>query len=120
MLFRFVEYHSQIDSIDCRHSSHRCQTCEQAFCEDCLPSDDIDAIGDVLPELCVLSFVTCTCTNSKTRSLLLDYGEKASAYYIRCSDCRKHFEKHPKHWLERQEEFAETQKKLDRKYALDL
>lgn len=33
----------------------RCQTCPQAFCEDCLPEDDIDAIGDTLPELCVVS-----------------------------------------------------------------
>ena len=31
----------------------RCQTCPQAFCEDCLPEDDIDAIGDTLPELFV-------------------------------------------------------------------
>jgi SWI/SNF-related matrix-associated actin-dependent regulator of chromatin subfamily A member 5 len=30
---------------------YRCQTCPQAFCEDCLPEGDIDAIGDVLPEL---------------------------------------------------------------------
>ena len=33
----------------------RCQTCPQAFCEDCLPQDDIDAIGDTLPELFVAS-----------------------------------------------------------------
>lgn len=33
----------------------RCQTCPQAFCEDCLPEDDIDAIGDTLPELSVAS-----------------------------------------------------------------
>ena len=34
---------------------YRCQTCPQAFCEDCLPEDDIDAIGDTLPELFVTS-----------------------------------------------------------------
>lgn len=32
----------------------RCQRCPQAFCEDCLPSDDIEAVGDVLPEFLVL------------------------------------------------------------------
>jgi len=35
--------------------SGSCQTCPQAFCEDCLPEDDIDAIGDTLPELFVIS-----------------------------------------------------------------
>jgi len=35
--------------------SRSCQTCPQAFCEDCLPEDDIDAIGDTLPELFVTS-----------------------------------------------------------------
>jgi hypothetical protein len=34
----------------------RCQTCPQAFCEDCLPEDDIDAIGETLPELLVVPF----------------------------------------------------------------
>lgn len=32
---------------------NRCQTCPQAFCEDCLPQGEIDAVGDVLPELYV-------------------------------------------------------------------
>lgn len=32
----------------------RCQRCPQAFCEDCLPTDDIEAVGDVLPEFLVL------------------------------------------------------------------
>ena len=36
----------------------RCQTCPQAFCEDCLPQDDIDAIGETLPELFVTSILT--------------------------------------------------------------
>lgn len=33
----------------------RCQTCPQAFCEDCLPDGELDAVGDVLPELYVFA-----------------------------------------------------------------
>ena len=33
---------------------NRCRTCTRAICEDCLPEGDIDAVGDTLPELCVI------------------------------------------------------------------
>ncbi|KAF8634735.1 hypothetical protein AX15_000747 [Amanita polypyramis BW_CC] len=49
---------SQHSCTDCRRSTSdaggmlfRCQTCHQAFCEDCLPFDDIEPIGETLPEL---------------------------------------------------------------------
>ena len=53
MLFRYVFLCAAApkSAID----QYRCQTCPQAFCEDCLPEEDIDAIGDTLPELFVTS-----------------------------------------------------------------
>jgi len=36
-----------------------CQTCPKAFCEDCLPEGDLDAVGDVLPELYVDMLIYC-------------------------------------------------------------
>lgn len=73
----------------------RCQTCPQAFCEDCLPNDDFDAVGDVLPEF-----------------LLLGLGQQNTAYYIRCHDCHAHFKEDPAVWEAWQEEMKETQAKL--------
>lgn len=55
MLFRYVFLF--IDISESCIDPHRCQTCPQAFCEDCLPEDDIDAIGDTLPELSVASII---------------------------------------------------------------
>jgi len=73
----------------------RCQTCAQAFCEDCLPEDDIDAIGDTLPEF-----------------LLLGYRASPTVYFIRCHDCQSDFARDPAIWKTWQQEFAETEEKL--------
>ncbi|EGO28787.1 hypothetical protein SERLADRAFT_434683 [Serpula lacrymans var. lacrymans S7.9] len=73
----------------------RCQTCPQAFCEDCLPNGELDVVGDVLPEF-----------------LLLGYGETSSAYFIRCHDCREYFAKHPKMRKMWEQETKETAAKL--------
>ncbi|KAF9241300.1 P-loop containing nucleoside triphosphate hydrolase protein [Melanogaster broomeanus] len=73
---------SQHNCVECNRNtaqaggccSGECQTCTQAFCEDCLPDGDIDAIGDVLPEFALLGF-----------------GAQTTAYYIRCHDCHAHW-----------------------------
>lgn len=74
----------------------RCQTCPQAFCEDCMPGGEIDAVGEVLPEF-----------------VLLGYGATSTAYYIRCHECHEHWEKEPRAWKAWEEEMAETQAKLE-------
>ncbi|KAF8554251.1 hypothetical protein OG21DRAFT_1497134 [Imleria badia] len=74
----------------------RCQTCPQAFCEDCLPQGDIDAVGDVLPEFTLLGF-----------------GAQTTAYYIRCHDCHALWAQDPAAWKAWEEEMAETQQKLE-------
>jgi hypothetical protein len=43
----------------------RCQVCDVSLCEDCLGTEEIEAIGDVLPEF-----------------LVLQYGRRAQAYYM--------------------------------------
>lgn len=55
MLFRYVSGKGTlvISALFGARPPNRCQTCPQAFCEDCLPQGDIDAVGDVLPELYV-------------------------------------------------------------------
>jgi len=73
----------------------RCQTCPDAFCEDCLPEGEMDAVGDVLPEF-----------------LVLGYGQKDNAFYIRCQNCHCRFAEEPKLWEEWQGEMREAQKKL--------
>jgi SWI/SNF-related matrix-associated actin-dependent regulator of chromatin subfamily A member 5 len=55
MLFRYVYGQSTARCLGLSAYLYRCQTCPQAFCEDCLPESDIDAVGDVLPELLVNS-----------------------------------------------------------------
>ncbi|KAH7927010.1 hypothetical protein BV22DRAFT_1007877 [Leucogyrophana mollusca] len=70
-------------------------TCPQAFCEDCMPGGEIDAIGDVLPEFVVLG-----------------YGATSTAYYIRCHDCHAHWKAHPEAWKEWEVEMKETEEKL--------
>ncbi|KAH9817990.1 SNF2 family N-terminal domain-containing protein [Melampsora americana] len=57
---------------------YRCQTCSDAYCEDCLPEEDFHPIGDIIPEF-----------------ILLGYGPISSAYYIRCVECIKHFKANP-------------------------
>ncbi|RDB18237.1 putative global transcription activator SNF2L1 [Hypsizygus marmoreus] len=81
---------------DCGGMLFRCRTCPQAFCEDCLPPGDIDAIGDVLPEF-----------------QLLGYGSSPSAYYIRCHDCREDFSANPEsqYWREWMAEIRQAEKK---------
>lgn len=74
----------------------RCQTCPQAFCEDCMPQGDIDAVGEVLPEF-----------------VLLGYGATSTAYYIRCHDCHEHWKKKPQAWKAWEKEIAETEAKLE-------
>ncbi|GJN87261.1 hypothetical protein Rhopal_000209-T1 [Rhodotorula paludigena] len=56
----------------------RCQTCPVSLCEDCLPANDLEAVGDVLPEF-----------------LLLGYGRRAQAYWIRCPECVEYFAEYP-------------------------
>ncbi|KAN0080357.1 P-loop containing nucleoside triphosphate hydrolase protein [Tylopilus felleus] len=74
----------------------RCQTCPQAFCEDCLPQGDIDAVGDVLPEFTLLGF-----------------GAQTTAYYIRCHDCHALWAQDPAAWKAWEEDMVDTQQKLE-------
>jgi len=53
----------------------KCRTRPQAFCEDCLPPGDIDAVGDVLLEF-----------------QLLGYSQSGSAHYNRCHTCREEYD----------------------------
>ncbi|GAA5924215.1 hypothetical protein JCM10213_004524 [Rhodosporidiobolus nylandii] len=82
----------------------RCQLCPSAFCEDCFSEqgdDEVEAVGDVLPEF-----------------LLLDYGKRQQAYFIRCTDCVAHFKEHPdeaKAWKKEQDEIE--QRARDEGYA---
>ncbi|KAA1109121.1 hypothetical protein PGT21_033424 [Puccinia graminis f. sp. tritici] len=57
---------------------YRCQTCPDAYCEECLPHENFYSMGDTLPEF-----------------LLLGYGPVSQAHYIRCVECLKHFESNP-------------------------
>lgn len=95
--------------------SYRCQTCPQAFCEDCLPEDDIDAIGDTLPELFVVSsplFQSVSLLALFLYSLLLGFYASPTVYFIRCHDCQSEFAKDPSTWKTWQQEFEETEQKL--------
>ncbi|SCV74235.1 BQ2448_6667 [Microbotryum intermedium] len=56
----------------------RCQLCPNSFCEDCLPPDEIDAVGDVLPEFA-----------------LLGCGKRSQAFFIRCAECVEHLQTEP-------------------------
>lgn len=42
-----------------------CQVCDVSLCEDCLGDEEIEAVGDTLPEF-----------------LVLGYGKRAQAYYM--------------------------------------
>ncbi|KAF9219876.1 hypothetical protein BS17DRAFT_371007 [Gyrodon lividus] len=94
---------SQHNCVGCKRNTaqsggmlFRCQTCTQAFCEDCLPDGDIDAVGDVLPEFALLGF-----------------GAQTTAYYIRCHDCHAQWAQDPSVWKDWEKEMAETQQKLE-------
>ncbi|PLW48329.1 hypothetical protein PCASD_02858 [Puccinia coronata f. sp. avenae] len=76
---------SQHKCVVCRRAApeaggmlYRCQTCPDAYCEDCLPLDNFYSMGDTLPEF-----------------LLLGYGQVPQAHYIRCLDCLNHFDQNP-------------------------
>jgi SWI/SNF-related matrix-associated actin-dependent regulator of chromatin subfamily A member 5 len=45
-------------------------------------------------------------------SVLLGYGAKSNAYYIRCTDCLESFKERGRFWQDWQDEFEETQVKL--------
>ncbi|TFK65861.1 hypothetical protein BDN72DRAFT_800724 [Pluteus cervinus] len=75
----------------------RCRTCPSAFCEDCLPSGELDAVGDSVPEFEALG-----------------YRQQDNAYFIRCQECLDFFVQNPSAWEEWQEEFREAEKKLGR------
>ncbi|KAH0579578.1 hypothetical protein H2248_002429 [Termitomyces sp. 'cryptogamus'] len=87
---------------DCGGMLFRCRTCPQAFCEDCLPEDDLDAIGETLPEF-----------------MLLNYGPVATAYYIRCHDCVADYAENPNSplWIEWARDISQAEKKLEERYA---
>ncbi|CAH7667124.1 ISWI chromatin-remodeling complex ATPase ISW2 [Phakopsora pachyrhizi] len=65
-------------TVDAGGMLYKCQTCSDAYCEDCLPDENFHSVGDVLPEF-----------------LLLGFGYISQAHYIRCFECLKHFEKNP-------------------------
>ncbi|BGP01284.1 hypothetical protein NBRC10513v2_002236 [Rhodotorula toruloides] len=56
----------------------RCQTCPAAFCEDDLPTTDLEVVGEVLPEF-----------------LLLGYGKRKQAYWIHCPSCVEYWAEYP-------------------------
>ncbi|PCH42878.1 hypothetical protein WOLCODRAFT_90021 [Wolfiporia cocos MD-104 SS10] len=97
---------SQHKCVSCKRSTSdaggmlfRCRTCPQAFCEDCLPEGDIDAIGDELPEFA-----------------LLGYGANSTAYYIHCIDCNERAQTDRKWWSTWQKEIQEAKEKLEALY----
>ncbi len=51
-------------------------------------------------------------TISLSFSLLLGYGFKSTAYYVRCHHCHERFRTDPLYWHQWQEEMRETEKKL--------
>lgn len=63
----------------------RCQTCPRAFCEDCMP-EDIDPIGDILPELYVSFYSSIKCIPnafSYQRASSLQVGSHRVFYQMR-------------------------------------
>ncbi|KAI8917041.1 SNF2 family N-terminal domain-containing protein [Powellomyces hirtus] len=56
----------------------RCQSCPNAYCEDCNNWDEMTPLGDVLPEF-----------------LLLDFPKVSQAYFIRCPECNAHYAENP-------------------------
>ncbi|KAF5367362.1 hypothetical protein D9615_010278 [Tricholomella constricta] len=83
----------------------RCRTCPQAFCEDCLPSGELDAIGESLPEF-----------------LLLGYGPISSAYFIKCHDCVADFAETPSSpfWLDWAKEISKAELKYEQQNAVAM
>ncbi|KIY45888.1 hypothetical protein FISHEDRAFT_48182 [Fistulina hepatica ATCC 64428] len=73
----------------------RCRTCPQTFCEDCLPNDGWEAVGDNIPEFVVLG-----------------YQSKVCAYYIVCHLCQKDFKENPVLKQQWQKEFEQAEKKV--------
>ncbi|TCD65790.1 hypothetical protein EIP91_002183 [Steccherinum ochraceum] len=73
----------------------RCQTCPQAFCEDCLPFDDIVPLDSTIPEY-----------------RLASYPAQANAYYIRCVDCLELFDEQPEILRGWKKEWRDIERKL--------
>ncbi|KAM0751509.1 hypothetical protein T439DRAFT_379628 [Meredithblackwellia eburnea MCA 4105] len=75
----------------------RCQTCECAYCECCLPDSELEGVGDTLRQF-----------------LVLGYGKTAQAYYIRCTVCIESFatDKSFKNWWDI--ELAEVEKRWEK------
>ncbi|KZO91803.1 hypothetical protein CALVIDRAFT_557967 [Calocera viscosa TUFC12733] len=74
----------------------RCATCSNAFCEDCLPEGELDAIGDSIPQFTALR-----------------YNTSKGAYYIRCDECQtepviKYDEYENKYWTENEVEIEDS------------
>jgi SWI/SNF-related matrix-associated actin-dependent regulator of chromatin subfamily A member 5 len=81
-----------------------------------LPPEEIDAVGGTLPELCVCPFLFCWNSILKKlsyHSVLLDYNEVSTAYYIRCHHCKERFQNDPALWDQWQAEFRENEAKLE-------
>lgn len=74
---------------------HSCQTCPQAFCEDCLPFNEITALGSTIPEFKVCSFPAQT-----------------SSYFIRCVECLELFEEQPELWQGWLQEWEEAEARI--------
>jgi SWI/SNF-related matrix-associated actin-dependent regulator of chromatin subfamily A member 5 len=79
-----------------------------------MPEGEIDAIGDNLPELCVLQWLALFIdeVTDHVDSTLLGFPAKTNAYYIRCHGCHQRFAKDPNLWKEWQKEMQATHTKL--------
>ncbi|KNC97563.1 uncharacterized protein SPPG_07036 [Spizellomyces punctatus DAOM BR117] len=75
----------------------RCQSCSNAFCEDCLDFDEIFPVGDVLPEF-----------------LLLGFPKVGQAYYIRCTECLDHYKTHPDALKDLEEQMERDWKEVEK------
>ncbi|KAK7063732.1 ISWI chromatin-remodeling complex ATPase ISW2 [Favolaschia claudopus] len=89
--------------IECRRNTSeaggmllRCQTCQHAYCTDCVDWDRITMVGDTIPE-----FVSC------------DYGKKDNSYFIRCMNCCELAKVDPEWAAGWESEIAESQRKVD-------
>jgi len=74
-------YCSQHQCVDCGSKTgdaggmiYRCQWCEKGYCEDCMDWDNVNLIGDTLPEYEMLGF-----------------GATAQAWYVECPTCITHW-----------------------------
>ncbi|KAI0312359.1 P-loop containing nucleoside triphosphate hydrolase protein [Amylostereum chailletii] len=75
----------------------RCQTCPDAYCEDCLPEDTFSPIGETIPTF-----------------LIRGYGVKSSSYYINCPTCVERFREEPQFQCEWEDEIRQAKEALER------